>query len=30
MALGYFAEGSARELGGEVILELADDEAIFF
>jgi hypothetical protein len=29
-ALGYFVEGSARELGEEVVLDLADDEAIMF
>jgi hypothetical protein len=29
-ALGYFAEGSAREQGEEVILELVDDEAVVF
>jgi hypothetical protein len=28
--LGYFDEGSAREPGEEVILELADDEAVIF
>jgi hypothetical protein len=29
-ALGYFAEGSAREPGEDVIPELADDEAVVF
>jgi hypothetical protein len=29
-ALGYFAKGSGPEPGEEVILELADDEAVVF
>jgi hypothetical protein len=29
-ALGYFIEGSARELGEEVILDPGDDEAVMF
>jgi dimeric dUTPase (all-alpha-NTP-PPase superfamily) len=28
--LGYFAEGSARELGEETVPEPADDEAVVF